>query len=99
MIRLLISLLLFASCSKQAPEWNQVRANRKKCATCLTTVLSTKVDCPDLYTEHRYEICDSNFVEFARKNTYVWLTPDGTTHRVKTECTVNQENLANRGEM
>jgi hypothetical protein len=94
MIRLLISLLLFTSCSKEAPEWNQARANRKKCATCLTTVLSTKVDCPDLYTEHRYEICDSNFVEFSRKNTYVWLTPDGTTHNVKTTCDSPQTNQA-----
>lgn len=91
MNRLLISLLLFTiSCTRE----EAYVPPPPRCTTCTTTILSTKIDCPDLWESRTYQLCDSNARAFAQKHSYTWITPDGTTHRVTTTCETPHLNQA-----
>lgn len=83
----LLPLLLLLSCTREAPEWNRYPVNRKPaCDSCTTTVVSTKPGCPPVAPSvSTYEYCGDT-AALVREQTYVWITPDGTRHDVKTTC-------------
>jgi hypothetical protein len=81
-----VPLLLLLSCTREAPEWNRYPANRPPaCDSCTTAVVSTKPGCPTISSTHTYAYCGDT-AAWSREQTYVWVTPDGTRHDVKTTC-------------